>query len=227
VTDASTWRRHLAQRALHYCDLILPAERSAWAAAVRTEVQHIEDDREALNWALGGVRAGFAERLRALRSHRLLTVHSLAVMWIIMFIISSAFNVSIALATRLRFRDAASAMGWLLDGFRYDRFVPFADAMPAALFGLMGLVVVLFAVSLFLSLRRRPAAFAVFCIAVGLSLAAWLYQLGIPAYLHAMSPQHRLRIGACFILTALVLGVLRVWGAAPSASLQRLDGGRP
>jgi hypothetical protein len=205
---------------------MLPAERSIWAAAMRMEVQYIDDDREALKWALGAVRAGFAERLRAVRAHRVLSVQSLAVMWIIMFIISSAFNVSIALATRLRMQGMASAMGWLLDGFRYDRFVRLADAMPAGLFVLMGSVVVLFAVSLALSLRRRPAAFAVFCVAVGLSLAAWLYELGIPAYTHAMSPQHRLRIGACFVLTAGVLSALRICGTAANASPQRSEGRR-
>jgi hypothetical protein len=224
VTGTSTWRRRLTLKALQCCDAVLPAQRSAWAAAIRTEVEYIDDDHEALSWALGGVRAGFAERLRAVRTHRMLTVHSLAMLWIVMFIISSAFNVSIALATRLRFQGVASAMGWALDGFRYDRFVPLADAMPAGLFVLMGFVVLLFAVSLSLSLRRRPAAFIVFCSAVGLSLAVWLYQLGIPAYAEAMSPQHRLRIGACFVLTAGVLGALRVWGAAPSSSPQHLQG---
>ena len=227
MTFAPTWRRRLTQKLLHCCDVVLPMERSAWAAAIRREVQHIDDDREALSWALGGVRAGFSERLREVRAHKMLTVHSLAVLWIVMFVISSAFNVSIALATRLRFQGMASAMGWLLDGFRYDRFVPFADAMPAGLFVLMGLIVVLYGVSLSLSLRRRPAAFAVFCSAVGLSLAAWLYQLGIPAYMQAMSLQHRWRIGACFILTAGVLSALRFSAVAPKSSMQLLHGNQP
>jgi hypothetical protein len=205
---------------------MLPPERSAWAAAICMEVQHIDDDREALTWALGSLRAGFAERLRAVRACKMLTAHSLAVLWIGMFIISSAFNMSIALATRLRFHGVASAMGGLLDGFRYDRFVPLADAMPAGLFVLMGLVVVLFAISLSLSLRRRPAAFAVFASAVGLSLVAWLCELGIPAYVQAMSLQHRWRIGICFVLTAGVLSALRYWGAAPDSSMQRLEGRR-
>ena len=90
----------------------------------------------------------------------------------------------------------------------------------------MGLVVVLFSVSLTLSLRRRPAAFAAFCSAVTLSLVAWLYQLGIPAYMQALSPQHRWRIGVCFVLTAGVLSALRFCGAAPNMILQRTEGRR-
>ena len=190
---------------------------------MRTEAQHISDDREALGWALGSVRAGFTERLRALRAHKVLTIHSLAVLWIVMFIVSSAFNVSISLATRLRLHGMASAMGRLIEGFHYDRYVPLADAMPMELFVLMGLVVVLFAVSLSLSLKRHPAAFAVFCGAVGLSLCVWLYLLGIPAYGQAISPQHRWRIGVCFILTAGVLSALRFCGSTPNSSMQRLE----
>ena len=224
MTSNITWRRWLTENVLRSCAVVLPAQRSAWSAAMRMEVQHIDDDDEALRWALGSMRAGFAERLRATRAHKILTFRSFAVLWIVMFVFSSAFNVSIALATRLRFRGVASALGWLLDGFRYDRFVSFADAMPVGLFLLMGMVVMLFAVSLVQSLRRRPAAFAAFCSGVGLSLIAWLYQLGIPTYMQAISPQHRWRIGVCFVLTAGVLCALRFRGAVPNASLQRVDG---
>jgi hypothetical protein len=222
MTSDLTWHRRLAQRVLQNSAVILPPQRSDWAAAMRTEVQYIDDDREALRWALGSVRAGCTERLQALRRHQFLTIHSLVVLWIVMFIVSSAFNISIALATRLRFQGTASAMGQLLEGFHYDRFVPLADAMPMGLFVLMGFVVVLFAASLNLSLRRRPAAFAAFCSAVILSLGAWLFELGIPAYMQAMSPQHLWRIGICFILTAGVLTVLRFTSAPPNSSIQRL-----
>jgi hypothetical protein len=217
----------LAQQLLRHSAALLPPDRTSWAAAMRAEVQHIDDEGAALGWALGSVCAGFAERLRALRMHKMPSLHALAVLWIVMLIASSAFNVSIAVATRLRLQGVASALGRLLEGFRYERFVPFADAMPTGLFVLMGVVVVLFVVSLSLSLRRRPAAFIAFCSAVGLSFAAWLYQLGIPAYAQAMSLQHRWRIGICFVLTAGVLGAVRFFGAAPKPSMQRLDERRP
>jgi hypothetical protein len=223
VTFQLTWRRRLAQQLLRHSAALLASERSMWAAAMRAEVQHINDDGEALGWALSSVRAGFTERLRALRVHKMPSLHALGVLWIVMLVASSAFNVSIVVATRLRLHGVASAMGRLIAGFRYDRFVPFADAMPTGLFVLMGLVVVLFSAALSLSLRRRPAAFSAFCSALGLSLAAWLYQLGIPAYVQAMSLQHRWRIGICFVLTAGALGAVRFFGAAPKPSMQRLD----
>jgi hypothetical protein len=225
VIHPLTLRRRLTQTALRLGAALLPAERLPWAVAMRTETQHINDDREALRWALGSVCACAAERFHALRVRRLFSVHSLGILWIVIFIVSSAFNVGIALAARLGYQRMASALGWWMREFQYDRFVPFAAAMPPGLFVLMGFVVVLFSVSLYLSVRNHRASFAIFCVALALSLATWLYQLGIPAYLQALSPQHRWRIGICFALTAGVLGALRCGSAVPDPSM-RISNGR-
>ena len=227
MTPKLAWRRRLAHRVLLHSAVVFPSERSSWAEAMRIEARHIDDDREALRWALGSLYAGYAERLRAMRAHKMLSAHSLAVLWIIMFMVSSAFNFGIALAARLRYQGVTSALGSLIAGFRYNRFVPLADAMPRGLLALMGMIVVLFTVALCLSLRRRPAAFAAFCCAVGLSLGAWLYELGIPAYVQAMSPQHLWRIGICFVLTAGVLRAAWLGGAAQGPPHRRLDRSGP
>jgi hypothetical protein len=214
----------LAARAARLAALLLPADRRAWADAMRAETQHIEDDREALGWALGSIRAGALERLRTLRMHRFLSPRALGNLWIVLFIVSSTYNVCIALAARLGYMRTASALGWWLRDFRYEQFAPLANSMSIGWFLGMGAVVALFSVSLYLSLRSRPAAFTVFCCALGLSLAAWLYQLGIPAYLQASSSVHRWRIGLCFALTAAILAALR-GGSAPPAAMHRPMGG--
>jgi hypothetical protein len=208
---------------LRHGAVLLPPQRTPWAEVMRHESEHIDDDREALSWAWGSVRAGLTERLWMLRVGGILSPRAIGALWIVTFLFSSAFNVSIALAARLRYEGVASAMGRLMKGFRYDRFVPLADAMPPGLFVLMGLVVVLFAASLYLRLRNRRTAYGTFCGAVGLSLGAWLYQLGIPAYLQAMPAPHRWRIGICFALTAGVLVALRLGGAAPKSPQRDME----
>jgi hypothetical protein len=212
------WQRRFAHKLLRHGVALLPPERSSWAGAMRIEIQHIEDDREALDWALGSLRACLSERLRVLRPGRLFSAHSLGILWIVVFIVSSAYNVSIALAARLGYQRTASALGWWMKDFQYERFSQFADSIPIGLFALMGLIVLLFTASLNLKLRNRPTGFATFCCAMTLSLAAWLYQLGIPAYLQAMSAPHRWRIGICFVLTASVLTALRLFGSTPNTS---------
>lgn len=214
-THTRTWRRRLTHLALRAGGALLPSHRASWAAVMRTEADHIRDDREALRWAWGGICAAAAERLRAAPWRRLLSARAIGLAWIVMFIVSGAYNLSVALAVRLRYEGVASALGAIVRGFRYDRFVPLADAMPWALFALMAFAVALFSLSLYLSVKSRPAAFGAFCWAVGCSLLAWIYQLGIPAYLQVMSPPHRLRIGICFCMTAGVLCALR-FGAAPA-----------
>jgi hypothetical protein len=227
VNHQGTWRRGLAGKLLTLSAILLPAAQSAWAAVMRSEMQHIADDREALSWALGSVRAGVAERLRAWRLQRLLSARSVSILWIVIFIVSSAFNLGVAVAARLGLERLASALGSCLKDFRYDRFQSLAAAMPIGLYVLMGLVVLFFAASLYWSLRKDAAAFKTFCCALALSLAAWLYQLGIPAYAQAISSQHRLRIGMCFALTAAILSALR-FGRAPSHwFIRRLHKGQP
>jgi hypothetical protein len=212
MTAKLTWRRRLTLQGLRLNAVLLPAERRPWAAVMRAEAQHLDDDREALHWALGCLRAGAAARLRAWRTRGPLSSHALGIIWIAIFAAGSAFNVSIVLAARLGYERVASALGWWLRGFQYDRFLSFAQALPIGLYAAMSLVVVLFCVSLYLSVRNRPAAFAAFCCALGLSLVSWLYQLAIPAYLQAMPSPHRWRIGVCFVLTAAILTALRPGG---------------
>jgi hypothetical protein len=218
---SSTWQRQLALKLVKQGVLVLPSQRASWAVAMRSEIAHIDDDREALKWALGSFRACLTERLR---SHRMFSARAIGILWIALFVITSAYNLLIALAARLGFDHAVSSLGWWMRDFQYDRFSRFANAMPVGLFAFLGAVVLLFAASLSLNLRRRPSGFATFCCAIGLSCAAWMYQLCIPAYLEAISTPHRWRIGICFVLTAVILSALRI--PAPASSRTRLLAGR-
>jgi hypothetical protein len=222
-----TWQRRFAHKLLEHGAQLLPSKRASWAVVMRNEICHIEDDREALKWALGSFRACLAERVRALPAHRIFSARAIGSLWIVIFVLSSAYNVIIALTARLGLHRAASALGWWMKDFQYDRFLKFANAIPVGLFGLLGAVVFLFVVSLNLHLRNRPSGFATFCCAMSLSLVAWLYQLGIPAYLQAISTPHRWRIGLCFVVTAAVLSALRLPGPAPKAATGRLSRRQP
>jgi hypothetical protein len=204
----SPWRRRLAAQLLDLAARLLPPERRAWSAAMRAEALHL-GDREALAWALGSVRAGLALRLSASASSGWLSLRAVSVLWMVMFLCSSAFNLAILVAARLRLHAATAALGVWFEGFHYDRFLEFADAIPALLLLWLALVALAFGVALRLGVRRHPAAFTTFAAAAGMSLLAWLYELSIPAYATAASANHRLRIGICFAMTAAILALLR------------------
>jgi pimeloyl-ACP methyl ester carboxylesterase len=59
------WRRMAVKLARH-ASWVLPGARSPWAEAMRRELDYIEDDREALRWAIGCVMASYAAQLAAL-----------------------------------------------------------------------------------------------------------------------------------------------------------------
>jgi hypothetical protein len=209
----SAWQRALALKLVEQGARLLPPQRASWAAAMRNEIAHIDDDHEALEWAFGSLRACLIERFRV---HRMFSARAIGILWIVLFVMSSAYNLIIALAARLGFDRSVSALGWWMKDFQLDRFSKLANAMPVGLFAILSAVVVLFAASLNLNLRRRPLGFAMFCSATALSCAAWVYQLSIPAYLQAISMPHRWRIGICFFLTAAILSALRI--PAPDSS---------
>jgi len=59
-------RRHLAARLMRVAVALLPQDRAAWGRAMRAELDCLEQDSEALTWALGCVLAGARERVSAM-----------------------------------------------------------------------------------------------------------------------------------------------------------------
>jgi hypothetical protein len=203
------WRRRLARQVTQLAAVLLPPRRSAWAAAMRAELAHIDDDAEALHWSLGNLRACLAEQLHALPLKALFSTRAISLLWIVIFITSSVFNLALPLAVRLRRTRIAEVLGSWLKDYHHERLLALADAMPAGLYLAMALVVVAFSITLYLSIRGRASALLAFAISVATSLAVWLYELGMPAYTHALSTPHRWRIGICFLMTAAILTALR------------------
>jgi hypothetical protein len=62
MTALRRWRRWAVKLSQHAA-WVLPGGRSPWAAAMRRELDYIEDDRAALRWALGCVVASYKVRL--------------------------------------------------------------------------------------------------------------------------------------------------------------------
>ena len=58
--------RRMALRMARHAAVIMPPARSAWAEALRREVELIDDDRVAFGWAVGSVFASYRERIRAM-----------------------------------------------------------------------------------------------------------------------------------------------------------------
>jgi hypothetical protein len=62
MTGAASLPRRLAFRLVTLAGRVLPPGRSVWAEAMKSELEHIDGDLEALKWAAGCVLTGYVER---------------------------------------------------------------------------------------------------------------------------------------------------------------------
>lgn len=66
-----TLRRRLALALVRRVDRLLPTSRLAWAKSMQAELDHLQDDRVALAWAIGCIVAGSRERINSMLSGNL------------------------------------------------------------------------------------------------------------------------------------------------------------
>jgi len=71
MTTRISWRRWCSRRFTAAAAALLPRLDSPWGAAMKAEIEAIEDDRESLRWAWGCLRTACVRRMGAgLRDHR-------------------------------------------------------------------------------------------------------------------------------------------------------------
>jgi hypothetical protein len=63
MSESVSFKRWLAHALLRRAQKLLPTSRLEWAKAMRTELDHLENDGDALAWAIGCVVAGSKERI--------------------------------------------------------------------------------------------------------------------------------------------------------------------
>jgi hypothetical protein len=175
--------RRLALALMAHAARILPPARSAWAAAMAHELQHIDGDLEALTWAAGCVLASYVERGKAMDAFRTWRARAILAIPIFWLVISFLFATALALAVRLGSPGAAEFLGGFTPGHDYRRFIPLIEATPWWIHGLWVSASMLFFASAWELLRNRAAAF-------GLFSAAWI--VGTTGNLISQSmPAHR------------------------------------
>jgi hypothetical protein len=63
MNESVSFKRWLAHALLRRAQKLLPTSRLEWAKAMQTELDHLENDGDALTWAMGCVVAGLMERI--------------------------------------------------------------------------------------------------------------------------------------------------------------------
>ncbi len=190
MKQAMSRSRRFALGLVRHAARVLPRARKSWADAMEHEVRHLEEDRDALSWAVGCVRAGYSERVKAMK-----VIDSWPVRWLLVAVIGcnaldTLFAPILAVAWRSHHLGVAAFLGGFTPGDDYRRFIPLMDALPGWVIALQCIAGALFLVSAWKVLRDRRAAFAPFAAALILAVVTWCFQKRIPVYDTLFSARH-------------------------------------
>jgi hypothetical protein len=160
--------------------MVLPESRTFWAAGMTNELAHIDDDRAALRWAMGGVMTAYLERASAVFG-------SAPVRWLLLLpllfeVMQAVFAQTMALAWRMGATGVLGVMGEQTPGDDYHRFVPLLQLVPdwyVASGFLAGALVLASGVQL---MRRRPSAVILFVAGIVVGLVAETLVHRVPGY---------------------------------------------
>lgn len=161
--------RRVAQALLRHAAQIMPHGDMRWDQAMQNELHAIEDDREALRWAIGCVIAGYWERSNAM----LRTWYARAALACLIALLAlREFCAPLLIfAYRMNYLGLAHFLGLRTAGDDYRRLIPVMDATPSWLPVLWVAAGLLYLVALWRMLRRLDGSTALFFSAFCLDLA--------------------------------------------------------
>jgi hypothetical protein len=164
MTD--TPRRQFAKTLMRHAARVMPSR--DWGTAMQNELEAIEDDGVALDWAVGCVIAGYKERFNAV----LQTWYARAGLacLIALLALREFFAPLLLFAYRMHDLTLAHFLGLRTAGDDYRRLIPVMDATPVWLPLLWVAAGLLFLAALWRMLRRLDGGVALFFLAFALDL---------------------------------------------------------
>ena len=186
TTQISPLRR-LASALTRHAAHVLPASRSDWAQAMRTELEHIQSDAEAIRWAIGCVLAGYVERSRVMNLLDLGIARAILALLIATQVLSFHFATVLTLSWRLHYLGLAAFLGTFTPGDDYRRFIPLMNSIPWWIHALWVSGSSLFFASALQLIRKRSSAFLLFAAGWILGTTGNLISQASPVYRAAFS----------------------------------------
>ncbi len=164
--------RRIAVRLAEGAGAIAPVEQRAWAAAMRNEMDYVANDREALGWAAGSLRAAMTERLRTVQVPDGPGVRMLLVLVLLVLVFNDVFATALTAAYRLGFLPVARGLGELTPGDDYARLIPLMENIPLWLHALKAAGAALYAFTILRLAGRGRVSWVPVALAIGFEIAA-------------------------------------------------------
>jgi hypothetical protein len=163
----------LTARLLDHAVRVMPPSRVTWARAMRAELDHIEGPLTAAAFALGCVRASYAERIHDMLTIARLTRWTLAVLalaWAGFGALAAVLLIAIKTRADIRPVDLGTDPG-------VEQTLAFIQSYPAWEVGAIGLTAALLTFGAVQLARRRRLALPLLALSVGLATALALFDL--------------------------------------------------
>ncbi|MCA1828462.1 MAG: hypothetical protein ABR567_10135 [Myxococcales bacterium] len=177
--------RGLAVRLVKHAARVLGT--SPWSEAMKSELEHIDGDYEALCWAIGCVVASYVERSSVATLLHTPTARGLLAVAVLTQVLAFLFATALTLAVRLEHLRIAAFLGKFTPGDDYRRFIPLIDATPWWIHVLWITASALFLACAIALLLDRRAAFAAFAAAWPLgAIGNWISE-STPVYRQTFS----------------------------------------
>jgi hypothetical protein len=215
-----TFHRLLADAVVRHATGVLPRGRAAWAAAMREEIRHMSDDRQALRWSLGCLRASYSERMQIMKLLDFWIVRLGLAFWIALQVLNGVFDGVFVLSYKFHALGFTRFLGLRTEGDDYRRFIPLMNGTPTWEPAVSLLASVFYLAAMVQVLRRHRSATGLFFAGLVLSVVLWVHTLATPAAVQAFSAAHLRRDALLYVVTALVGMMLWEGNRSPQRSPQ-------
>ena len=157
--------RWLSRQLIYVVRRLSPTERADWAQAMSREVDEIPNERDAVMWALGCVRASCHERFISMKPASWWPVRLGMALWIALLASEMLAYSLIMLANKLRL---------------FTEHLPLLAVPPLRESVLAGITAVSFLLAMVLILRRSRAAFWVVVVSCAMMLSGFALRVSRP-----------------------------------------------
>jgi len=187
---------------------VFPFGRQEWAAAMHAELQGIENDCEALRWAIGCLRTGLRERCR-LGLLDLRVARWTVALWAIYQVEGNLCDAFLVLSYKLGQLGITQFLSRCTGSKDYHPLVSLFDATAVWEPSLCLVGGALYLLGVVAVLRRSHYAFALFLSALLGEVSLWLYELTKPLFVAIYSSADLVHDTLLYTVTALL--VLALW----------------
>ena len=211
MSERYSTSRWLALQLAEQAARMVPFQQRHWTAAMRNELDYVADDRQALAWAAGCLRATLMERLRAVYVPDTRVIRLLMILPLAILVFSDVFATALTAAYRMGALGVASVLGGLTPGDDYRRLIPLMENVPLWLHGLWISAAALYAFTILRLIGKKRVSCVPVLFAIALEVGAHFLKRPVIAAIGVAANPNPSAIATIFPVVLPVCLALYLW----------------